>query len=89
MNNNMKVKLLDLKTGLTEYDDVKFIRIKSKDYNLLIMKDYLPIIGEIDGDIKIDLINENIVINNIKGFYINKKNQFNLFIKEKEEEENV
>ena len=45
-NNNIKVRIFDMEKGLSEYDDVKTIRIVSKDYNLLIMKDYMPIIGE-------------------------------------------
>ena len=45
-NNNIKVRIFDMEQGLSEYDDVKTIRIVSKDYNLLIMKDYMPIIGE-------------------------------------------
>ena len=46
-NNDIKVRIFDMKQGLSEYNDVKTIRIISKDYNLLIMKDYMPIIGEI------------------------------------------
>ena len=84
---NMRVKLLNIKTGLLEYDDVKFIKIKSKTYNLLIMQDYLPIIGEIDGNVRIELIGDIVELNNIKGYFMNKQNQFNLFIKE--EGENV
>ena len=77
-----KVRVFDLNTGLTEYEHIKIVRIISKDYNLLIMKDYLPIIGEIDGsvDIKNDEINES--FKNIKAFYMNSDNVFNLMIKE-------
>ena len=85
-NKNMSAKLLNIKTGLQEYDDVKFIKIKSKDYNLLIMQDYLPIIGEIDGDVTIELVSNVVELTNIKGYFMNKKNQFNLFIKEEEED---
>ena len=55
----IKVRIFDIENGLREYKDIKIIRIISKDYNLLIMKDYLPIIGEIEGsvDIKNDDIN--------------------------------
>ena len=52
-NDGIKVRVFDLAHGLVEYDDIKFIRIVSKEYNLLIMKDYMPIIGEIDGSISI------------------------------------
>lgn len=82
--NSMSVKVLNINTGLAEYEDVKFIKIKSKDYNLLIMQDYLPIIGEIEGNIRIELTNKTIELNKIKGYFMNKKNQFNLFIKEEE-----
>ena len=47
MSDGMKVRVFDMKHGLVEYDDIKTIRIISQNYNLLIMKDYLSIIGEI------------------------------------------
>lgn len=76
------VKILNINKGLTEYQNIKFIKIKSKYYNLIIMKDYMPIIGEIDGNIRIESTKDNITFRNIKGYFMNKKNQFNLFIKE-------
>ena len=36
----MLVKIYSLLNGLSVLENVKVIRIKSKDYNLLIMKDY-------------------------------------------------
>lgn len=89
-NTNKKginVKLLNINKGLIEYEDVKFIKIKSKHYNLIIMQDYLPIIGEVDGSVKLELVKDSVVLKNIKGYFMNKKNQFNLFIKEEEENE--
>ena len=78
----IKVKVFDIRNGMRVYDNIKIIRIISKDYNLLIMKDYLPIIGEIEGsvDIKNDVVNES--FKNIKAFYMNSNNVFNLMIKE-------
>ena len=78
----IKVKVFDIRNGMRVYDNIKIIRIISKDYNLLIMKDYLPIIGEIEGsvDIKNDVVNES--FKNIKSFYMNSDNVFNLMIKE-------
>lgn len=78
----IKVKVFDIRNGMRVYDNIKIIRIISKDYNLLIMKDYLPIIGEIEGsvDIKNDVVNES--FKNIKAFYMNSDNAFNLMIKE-------
>lgn len=79
---SMSVKILNINKGLIEYHDVKYIRIKSKYYNLMIMQDYLPIIGELEGDIKFELVNDTIELNNIQGYFMNKQNQFNLFIKD-------
>ena len=78
----IKVKVFDIRNGMRVYDNIKIIRIISKDYNLLIMKDYLPIIGEIEGsvDIKNDVVNES--FKNIKAFYMNSDNVFNLMIEE-------
>ena len=60
-NKGMKVRIFDLTMGLTEYEEVKVIRIISKNYNLLIMQDYLPILGEIEGSV--DIKNEEIELN--------------------------
>ncbi len=81
-NRTMKVRVFDLKHGLVEYDDVKIVRIISKDYNLLIMIDYLPIIGEVEGSIDIQGDNVDISFKDIKAFYMNSNNVFNLMINE-------
>ena len=80
---NIKVSLLNVKYGLIEYDDVIHIKIKSKNYNLIIMKDYLPVIGEIEGDVEIERFEKNIKLEGIVGYYVHKHNQFDLFIKDK------
>ncbi len=80
----IKVKVLSMKNGLQEYDDVQFIKIISKDYNLIIMKDYLPIIGEINGRVEISRVNGSDIMPKIVGYYIHKHNEFKLFIKEEE-----
>ena len=82
-----KVRIFDLDKGLIEYENIKAVRMISQDYNLLIMEDYLPIIGEIEGSVKLELVKDSVVLKNIKGYFMNKKNQFNLFIKEEEENE--
>ena len=81
-NDGIKVRIFSLDRGLIEYENIKFIRIISKTYNLLVMQDYLPMLGEIEGSV--DIKNEDIEINykNIKAFYMNSNNVFNLMIKE-------
>ena len=65
-----------------EYDNVKTIRIVSKDYNLLIMKDYLSVIGEIVGSIDIKGDDVDLSYKQNKAIYMNNKNVFNLMIEE-------
>ena len=81
-SNGMKVRIFSLDRGLIEYESIKVIRIISKNYNLLIMQDYLPILGEIEGSV--DIKNEEFEVNykDVKAFYMNSNNVFNLMIKE-------
>ena len=46
------------------------------------MKDYLPIIGEIEGSVDIKNDEINLSFKDIKAFYMNSNNEFNLMIKE-------
>ena len=78
----MIVRVFDMQHGLTEYSDIKTIRIISQNYNLLIMKDYLSIIGEIVGSVDIKGKDTDLSFKQIKAFYMNSKNVFNLMIEE-------
>lgn len=80
--NGMKVRVFDMKHGLVEYENVKTIRIVSRDYNLLIMKDYLSVIGEIVGSVDIKGNDVDVSFKQIKAFYMNSHNVFNLMIEE-------
>ena len=80
----INVKLLSIKNGLIEYNDVILIRIRSKKYNLNIMKDYIPVIGEIEGYIEIELKEKVIKLEEIVGYYMLQNNQFNLFLKKED-----
>lgn len=81
-NGGILVRVFDMKQGLVEYKNVKTIRIISKDYNLLIMKDYMPIIGEIVGSVDIKGEDVDLSFKQIKAFYMNSKNIFNLMIED-------
>jgi hypothetical protein len=82
MNKPITIKLFTISNGLETHNDIKIIRIKSKDYNLLIMDDYLPIIGQIDGNIDFESDTSSLKLENIKGYYMHSNNKFNLIIKE-------
>ncbi|MDD4187738.1 MAG: hypothetical protein PHX04_03140 [Bacilli bacterium] len=82
MDKNIKIKIFSISKGLEEKTGIKIIRIKSKYYNLLIMVDYLPIVGEIEGNIDFELATDSFSYKNIKGYFIHSNNIFNLIIKE-------
>ena len=67
---------------MDKIENVKIIRVKSEEYNLLIMKDYWPVVGEINGKVTIEA-DENYTYDNINGFYTLSHNVFHLIIKEK------
>lgn len=79
---NIKVRVFDMEHGLVEYENVKTVKIVSKDYNLLIMKDYLSVIGEIVGSVELKGEDVDVSFKGIKAFYMNSKNVFNLMIEE-------
>jgi hypothetical protein len=74
--------VISFRNGYQIYYNVKLIRIVSKKYNLLIMVDYMPIVGELDGDIEIVTENDVVSMKNINAFYIMKNNVFKLLIRE-------
>ena len=79
-NDSMQAIVLQNKNiKLNNINNVKVIRVKDEKYNLLIMRDYWPIIGEINGDIYFDG-EENLSFENIKGFYMLCNNVFRLII---------
>ena len=76
----MTVNVYTFKDGIQTFNEVTAIRIKSKDYNLLILKDYLAIVGEIDGDIEIETVDGKTLYEKVKAYYLNNSNVFNLLI---------
>ena len=85
-NDDMQVIVLLNKTiTLKKIDKVKMIRVKDDNYNLLILKDYWPVLGEINGSVYIDG-DDTITYENIKGFYTLSHNIFRLIIIEDNKE---
>ena len=77
-----KVKVFSLSKGLEIIDNIRLIRIKSKDYNLLLMPGYMSILGEIEGNIDLELENDTICYENIVAYYVNSNDVFSLLLKE-------
>lgn len=76
----MIVKIFTLKKGLRKLEDVSAIRIKSKDYNLLILKDYISIMGRITGEFSIEVNDDIIEYKDVDAYYVNSNNEFNVII---------
>lgn len=82
MEVSMEVKIFSLTKGLEILENIKAIRIKSKDYNLLIMPDYMPLLGEIVGSIDFEGENISKSYEYIDAYYMNSDNVFSLIIRE-------
>lgn len=78
----IQVRVFSLKNGLQVYDKALMIHVKNKKSSLLIMEDYLPIIGMVDGSIVISWADDEMTLNGIKGFYCHEHNSFFLLLKE-------
>ena len=74
--------VFSIENGDVHFDNVKSIRILSSKYNILIMEDYLPVIGEVDGSVYIVMEDKTEEFNNIVAYYKHSKNEFELLIKE-------
>lgn len=83
-NDKLKIsaKVVDREMGMREFSNIRMIRVKSSTHTLLIMEDFMPVIGEIDKEVEFVLENETIKFEKVKGFYMHKKNQFYLLIDE-------
>lgn len=79
-NYKINAKIVNREVGLTEYEGIRMIRIKSIDHNLLIMEDYMPVIGEITGYVEFVFKEKSIPYENVHGFYMHKQNEFYLLI---------
>lgn len=78
----IKADVFSIENGDIHFDNVKSIRILSSKYNILIMEDYLPVIGEVDGTVSIALEDRTEEFKNIVAYYKHSKNEFELLIKE-------
>ena len=73
--------VLGVDEGFQKFEQVDMIRIKSEKYTLLIMDDYMPVIGRIDGMVEIVSGEDTRSFQPIHGFYTHRKNTFELLIK--------
>lgn len=79
---SIEVIIISFQNGFQIYHNVKIIRLYSKEYNLLMMVDYMPVVGELEGRLVIVSEEEEVTLDNVRGFYVMKNNVFKLLIKE-------
>ena len=79
----MLIKIFTLKDGLETIENANAIRIISKDYNLLILKDYVSIIGKVEGNVEVEYAGNTKKINDVVAYYVSFNNVFNLMIEGK------
>lgn len=86
-NGRILVRICGKEKGLEEYENVSFVRIVSKRYNLLIMADYLPVIGEIEGSVFFRTGDAEYQRDHLSGYFMHKNNEFSLMLKHEGTEE--
>ena len=79
---NITVRVIDEKKGLQVLKNVKAVRVHSKDYVLLILEDYSPTIGEIEGDVFFLTEDREVIYKDISGCYKHQNNEFTLIVSE-------
>lgn len=80
----LRARIIDEVHGLIQFDDVSAVRIHSKNYVLLIMRDYSPTLGHVEGNVVILTPEEEITLNKVNGCFKLQGNEFVLIIEETE-----
>lgn len=80
------VRVIDEKTGIKTFENVKAIRIHSKDYTVLIMADFAPMIGKVEGSVDVLSEEGEESWKDIRGFFKHQRNAFTLLISHTAEE---
>ena len=80
-NNTFLVNVVQANGERLVFDDVVAVRIVSEFYNLLVMKDYMPIIGEVTGSVTVIGRSSNYEMEKGIAYFINHNNNFTLIMK--------
>ena len=82
MKSKIKAKIVCIEKGLQEFEDIEMIRVKSSDHTLLILKNYMPLLGRLDGYVELVFEDKTLRFNDLQGYYMHKKNEFSLLVQE-------
>lgn len=78
--NGITARIIDYDSGMKVLQNIRGIRIQSKEYGLLIMEDYVPTLGKVDGNVVFLTRDDEVVYSNIKGFYKHQYNEFTILL---------
>lgn len=78
----MRVKVMGMEQGFRLYENISVVYLKSREYQLMIMADYVPTFGRIEGEVILVSKDREIRIRNANGFFMMRKNVFELLMKE-------
>ena len=80
MERKIKAKIVSMENGLQEFEEIEMIRVKGENHSLLILQNYMPLLGRLDGYVDFVLENETLRIQDIQGYYMHKQNEFSLLV---------
>ena len=96
MERKIRAKIVSIENGLQEFEEIEMIRVKGENHSLLILQNYMPLLGRLDGYVDIVLENETLRIQDVQGYYMHKQNEFSLLVEKGDttpvsfmEEENI
>ncbi|MBS6398147.1 MAG: hypothetical protein KH452_13535 [Clostridiales bacterium] len=75
-------RIIDARVGLKVLDGVYAVRIHSRDFYALIMNDYLPTLGKVEGDVIFLNREGEHPYRGMRGFYKHQHNEFTLLVEE-------
>lgn len=80
---SIHARVIDEEKGLRLITGVSVVRVRSKEYNLLIMEDYLPALGKVDGSVTFVTRDEEYRLDGVRGFYKHQHNEFTLLLEKR------
>ena len=80
MERKIRAKIVSIENGLQEFEEIEMIRVKGENHSLLILQNYMPLLGRLDGYVDIVLENETLRIQDVQGYYMHKQNEFSLLV---------
>lgn len=84
---SITARIIDYEAGMKVLQNIRGIRIQSKEYGLLIMEDYMPTLGKVEGKIVFLTRDDEVTYENVTGFYKHQYNEFTILMETKEIEE--